>query len=164
MTKRHSYKGFTLIELLIVIAIIGVLAGLGGIAAQSVSKMARRSKAKTVIDSLSLALDQYKNDVGIYPPDDSSTMVMNHLTGFKESTKERSPDFKNDRYWNGPYYEAKKKEFKGGAVNAGLIDPWNQVYRFRLKEPERNPFKFDVYSTGPNQIDDNGAGDDIGNW
>lgn len=164
MMKRHEHKGFTLIELLIVIAIIGVLAGLGGVAAQGVIKAARKAKARATVDALTLSLETYKNDIGVYPPDDSSKMVMNHLTGFKESHTETSADFKKDPDWNGPYYDAKRKEFKAGMMNEALIDPWNQEYKFRLSKPVRNTFKCDVYSTGPNMKDEDGGGDDIGNW
>ena len=89
-------------------------------AAQQVIKTARKAKARATVDALTLALETYKNDMGVYPPDESSKMVMNHLTGFKESPSEMSADFKKEPDWNGPYYEAKKKEFKAGN---GVAEP-----------------------------------------
>ena len=86
--NKHFFRGFTLIELLIVIAIIGVLAGLGGVAASKAVEMAKKAKARTTVQTLTVALDRYKNDVGIYPLDDSPQTVMNCLTGFKESPDE----------------------------------------------------------------------------
>jgi len=48
MNNSHV-RGFTLIELLIVIAIIGVLAGLGGVAASKAVLMAKKAKARTTV-------------------------------------------------------------------------------------------------------------------
>lgn len=161
MNNSHV-RGFTLIELLIVIAIIGVLAGLGGVAASKAVLMAKKAKARTTVQTLTVALDRYKNDVGIYPPDDSPATVMNHLTGFKESPDQLSNDFDPD--WHGPYYNATKKEFYMRQRNMALIDPWMKPYQFALKKPKNNVTGCDVWSWGPNGIDDGGSGDDIGNW
>lgn len=62
-------RAFTLVEILVVIAIIGILAGLivslSGIAA---AKM-RRAKAEAARDALVTAIQSYKNKKGFYPPD-----------------------------------------------------------------------------------------------
>ncbi len=72
--------GFTLVEMLVVIVIIGMLAGL----TTTVLVSARRSVRNSVVASeeaqLSIALDQYKNKYGEYPPDLSdSDAVTRHI-------------------------------------------------------------------------------------
>ncbi len=72
--------GFTLVEILIVIVIIGMLAGL----TTSVLVSARRSVSNAIVSTqeaqLSIALDEYKNRFGEYPPDLSDDVaVMRHI-------------------------------------------------------------------------------------
>ncbi len=59
--------GFTLIELMVVIVILGVLAGLVLPRIVDQPDKARVVKAKMQIESLSMALKQYKLDNGFYP-------------------------------------------------------------------------------------------------
>lgn len=81
--RRNSASrgaGFTLVEMLVVIVIIGMLAGL----TTSVLVGARRSVRNSVVSSemaqLSMALDNYKNKYGEYPPDFSDeAAVMRHV-------------------------------------------------------------------------------------
>ena len=72
--------GFTLVEMLVVIVIIGMLAGL----TTTVLVSARRSVRNSVVASeeaqLSMALDEYKNRYGEYPPDLSDDeAVLRHI-------------------------------------------------------------------------------------
>jgi len=76
----NSFAGFTLVEILIVIVIIGLLAGM----TTTVIVGARRSVNNSVITAqmsqLSIALDEYKNKFGEYPPDLSDKeAVKRHL-------------------------------------------------------------------------------------
>ncbi|MBR0225649.1 MAG: prepilin-type N-terminal cleavage/methylation domain-containing protein [Thermoguttaceae bacterium] len=76
----NQLAGFTLVEILIVIVIIGLLAGM----TTTVVVSARRSVNNSIVSSqmaqLSMALDEYKNKYGEYPPDLSdSTAVMRHI-------------------------------------------------------------------------------------
>ncbi len=81
--RRNSASrgaGFTLLEILIVIVIIGMLAGL----TTSVLVSARRSVSNAIVSTqeaqLSIALDEYKNRFGEYPPDLSDDVaVMRHI-------------------------------------------------------------------------------------
>ena len=64
-TRRPA---FTLTELLIVIAIIAVLAGLIAAAAVNALKNARRAGILLEIKNLSNAVENFKNETGVYPP------------------------------------------------------------------------------------------------
>src|SRR5438874_11336786 len=61
-------KGFTLIELLVVVAIIGVLAGYVGPRYFAQVGKSEVNTARMQIDALEKALEQYRLDVGVYPP------------------------------------------------------------------------------------------------
>ena len=64
---KTSSKRFTLIELLIVIAIIGILAGLVFPALGTVRNNAKRSKASTECQSLKTAIIMYESEFSCWP-------------------------------------------------------------------------------------------------
>jgi len=70
---RTGRAGFTLIELLAVITIIVILAGLvvGGMG--YVNEKQARSKAQTQIQLLSKGIEEYKLEMGFYPPTTNKT-------------------------------------------------------------------------------------------
>src|SRR6478672_2994940 len=72
-TQRIGRPAFTLIELMAVITIIVILAGLviGGLG--YVTERQARAKAQVQIQLLSKALEEYKLDMGTYPPTANST-------------------------------------------------------------------------------------------
>lgn len=59
--------GFTLIEMLVVLAIIGVLAGLLLSAVQSSRTQARKTRARHDVDQLAAAWLQYQNEYRMFP-------------------------------------------------------------------------------------------------
>jgi len=74
--RNSAIKGFTLLELLVVLAIIALLMGVVG---PQVMKHLGTSKTKAVkvqIEDLSLALDMYKLDVGVYPSTEQGLDVL----------------------------------------------------------------------------------------
>ena len=143
--------GFTLVELLVVIAILGILISLVTAGAQAARRRGAVTKAKTTISAVETAIAMYESDMGEYP-----------ATGIAHLVSALQDDPGNVD-WDGPYMEFKEDDLKDGE----LIDPWGSTYVYvsvNGGSPEHRARSFDLYSFGPNGVDDGGAGDDIYNW
>jgi general secretion pathway protein G len=135
--KRLS--GFTLVELLVVLAILGLLAGLVG---PQVMKFLGTSKTKTAklqIEDLSATLDMYRLETGRYPTNDEGL----------EALVKKPGDVAN---WNGPY-------LKRGDVPK---DPWGFEYQYRYPGEQGGT---DIWSLGAdNREGGDGENADIKSW
>jgi general secretion pathway protein G len=150
MTKRNrTTRGFTLVEVLLVIAILGVLAG---VFAFTVGGRLGKSKVDTaglLIEQISSKLGEYSIDIGHYPSEDEG--------GLKALVTE--PTFDDESLngkWAGPYINSKQ-----------LKDPWGHELSYQLVDKEqgnRTRQEVQVWSHGPNGEDDSGEGDDVKSW
>lgn len=65
--KIKASKGFTIIEMIIVIAVIGILTGIGLVHYQNIRELARDARRKSDASYIRLALALYNDDYGSYP-------------------------------------------------------------------------------------------------
>ena len=132
--------GFTLLEILVVLAIIGLLAGL---AITNVDKIFGGAQADTtrlfVNQTMKTNLTTYRIHMGSYPSTSEGLQAL--IT---------PPSSKTDR-WNGPYIE-------GGKIP---VDHWGEPYQYAYPG-QRNKDSYDLWSKGPDR--QTGTADDIGNW
>ena len=133
---RHNRRGFTLIEVLLVLVILVMLGSLAVGVYSQVQLNAMKRDAKAQIKLFKTPIEVYQQDMLAYPPDLHALVTPDGL------------DTPED--WEGPYLE-----------NVPL-DPWKQEYRYR--SPGEYSRTYDIWSCGPNREDENGGGDDIGNW
>ncbi|WP_300159304.1 type II secretion system major pseudopilin GspG [Solidesulfovibrio sp.] len=140
-TRRSGAAGFTLIELMVVIVILGVLAGLVLPRIVDQPDKARVVKAKMQIESLSMALKQYKLDNGFYPTTEQG------LRALKEKPSiGRVPQ----------NYPAK------GYVDTVPKDPWSRDYVYICPGEHGD---FDLISLGADQEEGGeGVNADIKSW
>jgi general secretion pathway protein G len=133
-------RGFTLLEILVVLAIIGLVAGL---AISKIGGIYDSAKIQTadlfVRTSVKLPLNAYKIAMGDYP---SSSDGLQALIARPSQRGER---------WAGPYIEGDKVP----------TDPWGDPYQYEYPG-KHNKGSFDIWSKGPDH--QSGTDDDIGNW
>jgi prepilin-type N-terminal cleavage/methylation domain-containing protein len=75
----HRAAAFTLIELIVVIAIIGILAGLVLPIVGAVNRKKQISLAQTQLKDIESAIEGYKTKLGFYPPDNPNNVITNQL-------------------------------------------------------------------------------------
>ena len=141
-TRRSRSAAFTLLEILVVLAIIGLLAGLAISNSDKIFGSSQEAVAKIFVrDSLKTSLVRYRIEMGDYP---STAEGMAALLA--------APANKGDR-WRGPYIDS--------PGNKAPVDPWGESYQYRYPGTH-NKSGYDLYSKGPDKAD--GTAYDIGNW
>jgi general secretion pathway protein G len=137
ITSRRS--AFTLLEILIVLALVGLLAG---VLITNVDKIFGDSQIQIaeqqVNEAFRAPLMSYRIHMGSYPTTEQGLEAL-----------VRAPEGRADR-WRGPYLE------RAEVPN----DPWGNPYQYRYPG-ERNPDGYDLYSFGPDGRD---SDQNIGNW
>lgn len=136
-SRRHG--GFTLVELLVVLAILGLLAGLVGPQVMNFLGSSKTKTAKLQIADLSSTLDLYRLELGRYPTESEGLKALVENPG-------------NMPNWNGPYL--KKREVPK--------DPWGFDYQYRFPGEHGS---FDIWSLGAdNREGGEGENADIKSW
>ncbi|MDD5645083.1 MAG: prepilin-type N-terminal cleavage/methylation domain-containing protein [bacterium] len=164
--KRNPLTGFTLIELLTVIAIIAILAGILMPVVGSAQKKAAEIKAKSLIESIAVAIKMYEMDFGDFPPDDNHASSVNFNRSSEAlyhylTTKWRGGV--NATMTAGPYMEFKGDKNKRIGVadrdndnRYEIVDPWGNEICYESDDdngapgdaPFHNRFSFDIFSMG----------------
>src|SRR5438093_9939165 len=124
--SREGARGFTLIEILVVIIVLGLLAALVGPRILGRVSEAKTATARTQIELLGLALDNYRLDNGSYPTSEQGLEALQ-----EKPTREPIP-----LSWRGPYLK-----------KAVPLDPWGRPYIYR-SPGEHNPSGYDLYTFG----------------
>lgn len=135
-------SGWTFIETIIVIAIILILTSTVGIAGMRYVERARVSSAGGEISALSLALDGYYLDCGVYPSTEQGLKAL-----WEAPTISPIPDG-----WMGPYVA--KNDF---------IDPWSNPYSYDNPGPNNLPFAITSYGADKSEGGE-GQDADIVSW
>ena len=142
MMRPSSIRGLTLIEILVVVAIIGLLAGLFISNTDKIFGQSQEVVARVFVrDSLKTSLVRYKIDLGSYP---TTAEGLNALFTAPANTGTR---------WRGPYADV--------SGNTMPLDPWGESYGYRYPGT-KNKSSYDLFSKGPDKTE--GTEDDIGNW
>lgn len=114
-------RGFTLLELLVVMVILGLLAGYVGPKYFSQIGKSEVKTARTQIEAIAKALDQYRLDTGRYPTTEQGLAALNARPG-------------NEPKWDGPYLS-----------KALPNDPWGRAYQYRSPGEQG---EYDLFSFG----------------
>ena len=162
-----SQRKFTLIELLMVMAVIAVLAGLVMPAISFVQKTAMRTKTKSLVSALYLAIKQYESTYGTLPQTASESVVSDYAGLILTLTANGNT--------RGISFLAPNS---GTATAPGLTDMWTHNLKVIMSS---NPAisgsssvtdtvfsNVAVWSMGANGVDDKGSStkpaDDIASW
>jgi prepilin-type N-terminal cleavage/methylation domain-containing protein len=151
-------SGFTLIELLVVITVIAILAGLL-LGAIVVARGAARNRAtKQVIVQVGMALEQFRDTHGSYPPDkavggvESSECLAIFVAGGLYADERSASEAEQDALRAKRDFLKRKKSLMSDADvdnYVELIDPWGLPLLYNRTNPLHNPKSYDLFSCGP---------------
>jgi general secretion pathway protein G len=105
--SRDSRAGFTLVEILLVVAILGILAGVAVVSMSGKVERANIAAARTSIGAIRTAIDLYEVDNGGFPAGLQNLIVRG-----------------SENNWNGPYLRDARM----------AKDPWGNDFQYAAKE------------------------------
>lgn len=178
----HSFCAYTLVEILLVASIIAVIMGLIMGATIKARHKAKLTQTQVLLDQIGAAMRMYVDDFGSYPPDGAINRYPGSIAGSSAECLYYylGASFRrgvNASVFAGPYMNFEGSEVKVSRVTAcdfdgdgamdddlkEILDPWGKALRYR-QPPSKNLNTYDLYSYGPNGVDNAGLGDDINNW
>lgn len=141
---RRGLLGFTLIELLVVIVIIGVLASVVGPRFFGRTEQGKIAAARSQIENISIALDNYQLDTGYYPSSEQGLQALIRQPSGNPPAQG----------WRGPYLKAQEIP----------VDPWGNAFVY-VSPGKVNTEWYDLvsYAKDGREGGDGDAGD-IKNW
>lgn len=124
--RRMLRPGYSLMEIVIVLAIIGILLGVGVPMLMNRLDESRKSTAKLTLHGYKQAINTFYADTGSYPQELQDLM-------------EKPSDERIAAKWASPYMEKLSD------------DPWNHELHYERTPGGEHPY--DLYSYGPNGED-----------
>jgi general secretion pathway protein G len=145
--RKTARGGFTLVEILLVIAIIGILAGVFIFTVGGTQEKAKKDTTVLLIEQVCGGLERYKLDIGDYPTDQDGGL----------DALIKKPSFTDEKL---------AEKWAGAYLKTDPVDGWGSKLGYQPSEPgseEAKTLPYKLWSFGPNKQDDNGAVDDIKN-
>jgi general secretion pathway protein G len=161
--RSHPCRsGFTLIELMVVLVIIMILVGIVVGASKYAIGKAARSRAQSEIAMIENALESYKSDNGIYPRSTLTRSDAVSNSGSLYAALVAGPG--NPK----TYFNFKANQIRAiSATETNIMDTFGMPYNYYCNPgaaDQKSAATFDLWSYGPNNINDEGANDDITSW
>ena len=160
LKNRKGNLAFTLVELMVVVAVIGVVAGIVLAAAGGVQKKAARDQTKAEIKSIFVALERYRAANGGYPVVNvpSSSALYTNLTNFMTfRTNQISGQQILDPYGYPYWYRLVTNQASSGAGAVNMLGETAEVWSVGPNG------KSGFTNNTPNRTDTNNV-DDITSW
>ena len=143
MRRKRAARGFSLIEVMIVIAIILAIMAIVGIQLFGRQEQAKVSLTEVDIKTIRNGMRLFRLDFGRWPTDEEGVRVL----WDRDALDPEADESKWQKYLEEPLPR----------------DRWGKEWGYR-QVSDRDESEFDLWSFGPNGIDDDGLEDDITSW
>jgi len=176
-------RGFTIIELLVVVGIIAVLASILFPVLLAHLEQAKVTRMRAQFQQIESALEKYHGRWGAYPPstggednggveallehlraagDGGPCILERRIAGWVEDTDGDGRAELVDP-WRGPWVYFCSTNYDQGVVHYILRGRRIAAEPAREGEAYANPTSYQLWACGPNQTNESGQGDDVGN-